>query len=73
MARTAQTPLARIVEEQGRKKNWLAERAGCDPAHISRLLRGLHPAKPTAQRIADALDVEVSELWPGLFDGEQAA
>ena len=65
------TRLGWVLREQGRRQDWLAEQVGVDPSHISRIVHGLFPSQATAEKIADALDVEVSELWPEL--GEQAA
>ena len=35
--------ITRIVEEEGRRKTWLAERVGVSPTHLSRLLQGKSP------------------------------
>lgn len=66
MARTkkVETPLARIMREEGRKQVWLADRVGVDPATINRIIHGLHAPDATRQAIADALNRSVSELWP---------
>lgn len=61
----SRTPLKRILEDEGRRQSWLARTTGIDQADISRMAnRGMHPSQDEAQRIADALGRQVSELWP---------
>lgn len=63
---TYRTPLQRVIREEGRKQSWLAQRVGCDEAHLSRIVNGLHPDDATKQSIADALGRDVTELWPAV-------
>lgn len=56
----AETPLARVVREQGRLKGWLAERIGCGPERLSRLLTGERSLTlEEASRAAIALGVPI--------------
>jgi len=73
MARTtkSETPLARILREEGRKQVWLAERTGIDAPTLNRIVHGLHASDARRQAIADALGRKVGELWPG--NSERAA
>lgn len=66
MSETYKTPLQRILREEGRKQSWLADRVGCDEAHISRIVNGLHPSDATKHLIADALGRDVDDLWPAV-------
>lgn len=68
------TPLKRAIFDSGRTQKDVATELGIDEGHFSRIVNGLHAPDATRQAIADALDVEVSELWPELAGpGEQAA
>lgn len=58
------TRLGEILEAEGRKQSWLAERVGVDPATLSRIVNGLHPADDTRAKIAAALGRTEAELWP---------
>lgn len=50
--------IAPLLAAQGRRKDWLAERAGISPAQLSRLIGGTRTVdERTAQRIAEALQV----------------
>lgn len=52
------TNLAAILEEQGRRKDWLASEAGISPALVTLLLSGERRAsEEVARRIAKALGV----------------
>lgn len=64
----SRTRLQEVIQDEGRKQAWLAERAGIDPAHLSRIVNGLHPSQATARAIADALGRETGELWPDLAE-----
>ncbi len=61
---TPQTPLGRILREEGRRQSWLAERVGVDQATMSRYVHGLHIPDDKRRAIAEALGREISELWP---------
>lgn len=61
---TPGTPLRRVLEDEGRKQSWLAERIGIDPAQLSRIVNGFHAPEATRDAIADALGRETSELFP---------
>lgn len=64
-ATTSDTPLRRILKEQGRMQIWLAQRVDVHPSEISDYVRGVHvPVEATRQQIARALDVPESTLWP---------
>lgn len=39
-AYASETPIARLVREQGRIKGWLAKQIGCDRSRLSRILSG---------------------------------
>jgi hypothetical protein len=58
-----ETPLKRILREDGRKQNWLAEQTGVSPAQLSRIVNGLQCDEATRQAIADALGRSVSEVF----------
>ena len=60
------TPLKRVLLAEGRKQSWLAEKVGVDQPTLSRIVNGLHADASTRQRIADALNRDVAELWPEL-------
>jgi transcriptional regulator with XRE-family HTH domain len=58
------TPLKRILMEDGRKQNWLAERVGIDEPRLSRIVGGkLHADEDTQEKIAAALGRKVSEVF----------
>ena len=61
---TTNTPLKRVLTEEGRKQSWLADRAGIDPTTLSRIVNGLHADDATREKIAAALGREIGELWP---------
>ncbi len=59
------TPLKRILQDEGRRQAWLAERAGLDQATLSRIVTGrLVPTDREREAIAKALGRDVDELWP---------
>lgn len=60
------TPLKRILQDEGRKQSWLAERVGIDQATMSRIVNGFHADDPTRDAIAQALGRTIEELWPDL-------
>lgn len=66
------TALKRAIFDSGETQRDLARRLGIDETVLSKFVTGDRtPSDATRQSIADALDVEVSELWPET--GEQAA
>ncbi len=61
------TPLKRVLDEQGRRQSWLAEQIGSTPQQVNKWVGGLHvPAEATRTAIARALDVPEADLWPAL-------
>jgi transcriptional regulator with XRE-family HTH domain len=60
------TPLARVLYEQGRRQEWLARMTGIHFARISNWARGAGypPGERNARKVADALGLKVSDLWP---------
>lgn len=63
------TPLRQVLEVDGRRQTWLAERLGVDPRQVWGWVHGLHiPSLETRVRIAELVGREVHELWP---DDEQ--
>jgi transcriptional regulator with XRE-family HTH domain len=65
MAIRAETPLKRILENEGRKQSWLASRVGVDPATVWAWVHGLHDPDPDlAKLVAAALDRPVEEIFP---------
>lgn len=61
------TPFKRVLRDEGRRQDWLAERTGISQADISRMaVRGMRPTEDQAQRIAEALGRDLSELFPEL-------
>jgi putative transcriptional regulator len=62
--RATETPLKRVLREQGRVQRWLAERIGVDEATLSRYVNGLHVPLDKRLLIAEALEVPVEALWP---------
>ncbi len=59
------TPLKRAIFESGRVQREIASELGMDPARLSRIVNGLHCDDGTREKIAAALERNVSELWPG--------
>jgi lambda repressor-like predicted transcriptional regulator len=54
-----------VLDEQGRMKKWLCKEAGINPGWLTKLADGESlPNVHHAQRIANALGVEISVLWP---------
>lgn len=58
-----QTPLKRLLEDEGRKQTWLSERTGIEVSRLSRIVNGLHPRDDEAQAIATTLRRDVAELF----------
>ena len=58
-------PVARLVREQGRQKQWVARQIGVSPSEMTRILRGDRVLTlPQAQRLAQALGVTIEDLAP---------
>ncbi|WAH38635.1 helix-turn-helix transcriptional regulator [Alicyclobacillus dauci] len=59
------TRLKKILEDNGIKQEWLANKAGLNSNTLSRVVTGRHlPTLRVAQKIARALNTTVDELWP---------
>lgn len=58
------TRLGQILEEEGRKQTWLAERAGVTSAAISLYVNGLHCPDDKRELIAEALGRTVADVFP---------
>ncbi len=55
--------IARLIEAQGRRMDWLAERTGISQGYLSHILAGRRRLRSEhAQRIADALQVPVEYI-----------
>lgn len=60
------TPLARLIEERGLRKGWVAARLGMDASAMSRLLAGRRELRlEEAIKAAELFGVDVRELVPG--------
>ncbi len=60
-----ETPLGRVLAEEGRKLTWLAAQVGASKQEVWRWVHGLHAPVPSMQeRIANALGRDIGELWP---------
>lgn len=66
MERTFNTPLQRVLFEEGRRQNWLAARVGVHESAMSRYVNGLHPSEDLKAQIAQTLGRNVDELWPSV-------
>lgn len=67
------TPLKRVLDQEGRRQTWLAERIGIDPRQVWGWVHGLHiPAPETQRLIAVALARTVEELFPVDHDAERS-
>ncbi len=73
------TPLKRILDEEGRRQSWLAERLTAalgrqvGRAEVNRWVHGLHdPEDATKDAIAEALGRTRKELFPSEPDREVA-
>ncbi len=63
------TPLKRILQEEGRRQTWLAAQIGVRPDQLNRWVHGLHePIDATKQAIAEALGRPVDDLFPDLVE-----
>lgn len=60
-----ETPLRRVMREQGRTQKWLAAKVGTDQGQISDYCRGVHLPQPsTRAAIAKALGEPIEALFP---------
>ncbi len=57
------TRLKAVIDDEGRKQRWLAQRAGIDESYLSRILNGAQCSASIRGRIASALKREVDEFW----------
>ena len=54
--------IADVIEEQGRRKDWLARKLGISPALLSQMLRGQRRWNEERRRLAvEALGIEADE------------
>lgn len=74
------TPLKRILDDEGRRQTWLAARLSeilkrpIDRSEVNRWVNGVHiPEKATRDAIAEALGRTVDELFPPQPDERAAA
>jgi transcriptional regulator with XRE-family HTH domain len=58
------TPLKRVLREDGRRQNWLAEKIGVDQATMSRYVNGLHVPDDKRRAIAAALGRDLADVFP---------
>lgn len=59
--------LRQILEEKNLTQAKLAERTGCTQSAVSRMLsRNARPQRKTIFKMAQALNIEATELWPNL-------
>lgn len=61
---TYRTRLQQILIEEGRRQNWVAERAGISPALMSSYVNGLHAPQHRREAIAEALQRKVEDVFP---------
>jgi transcriptional regulator with XRE-family HTH domain len=58
--------IAQVLEEQGRKRIWLAEKLGVSPGHLTRLLQGERPwTEDLVERAAGLLGIRMEDLRRG--------
>jgi transcriptional regulator with XRE-family HTH domain len=59
-----ETPLKRILEDEGRKQAWLARRLGVTRGTVGAWANGIRvPAPEVRARVAELLGREVAEVW----------
>jgi transcriptional regulator with XRE-family HTH domain len=54
-----------LIEEKGRTRKWVAEQCRITVESLSQILNGRTPSRPVVALMAQALDVDESELWEG--------
>ena len=61
----ALTRLAEVLEEQGRRREWLATRTGVSPALVTYICQGKRNPSPIFRaKAAEALGISEAELFP---------
>lgn len=55
--------LNELIEEQGKKKGYVAKAAEINPATLTAILKGAIPTLPVAYRIADVMGKRTDEIW----------
>jgi transcriptional regulator with XRE-family HTH domain len=58
------TRLKEILDEEGRKQTWLAEKTGLSAGAINNYAHGLHCPDDKKQLIADVLGRDVADVFP---------
>ncbi len=58
------TPLKRAIFESGRVQREIAAEIGMDPAHLSRIVNGMHCDDATRGKIAAAIGRTVEDVFP---------
>ena len=58
------TPLGAVLQEEGRRQTWLAERTGINPSDISRIVNGMNAPQAKREAISAALHRPVADLFP---------
>jgi transcriptional regulator with XRE-family HTH domain len=53
----------RLLKEQGRTREWLAQQVGLDEKSLGNVLRGRKPSLPVIKLMAIALECEESDLY----------
>jgi DNA-binding XRE family transcriptional regulator len=64
METLTETPLRRILREEGRKQSWLAAQIGVNKTQMSNWSRGLYCPPDKQVAIAKALGRKVNEVFP---------
>ena len=67
------TPLKRAIFETGRTQRSIADEVGMSESAFSRIVNGLHADELTRQRIAEALGLPESSLFPSQTATRDAA
>lgn len=61
------TRLAEVLDEQGRRRDWLADRTGVSPATVTLVAQGKRtPSAEFRAKAAEALGVSERDLFPEL-------
>lgn len=56
--------LQEVINKNGLKQNWIAEKTGIDAATFSKILNGIHnPSLEQVQKIAEVLGVDVNDIF----------
>lgn len=68
---SGETPLGRLIREQGRIKGWVAEQIGCDRSRLSRLISGeSNLTLEEAVKASRVFGCEPEDLLPETDGGE---